>query len=457
MKRMIPLLLCLALLLAALPGPVSAETSARAYNLPQDLGACHYDMRDGTGAELVEEYTEAAIRDAWSRMVSEGIIRQNGKKYDLDKNGSYDVEIASTLYNNSYTIEHVVPLRTRNLSGDYAIAFPAAWISEWKQSGAYYCSAMIFHFADDEDLGMFTVDLREGPCALEIDTSKQANAFNYALSMLFDNGKMGAEQLPDQGWKFDLDLDGVYDVETGINDNWETIAAALPETKLTGAVTLRLTTAECQPAFDEPACCYSALTFIFPGGSVNPFTDVKEGDFDYDAVLWACYHNPQITNGTSQTRFSPNEGCTRGQVVTFLWRAMGRPEPASFSNPFKDVKPTDYYYKAVRWAAEMEITTGTSRTQFSPQKSCTRGQVVTFLYRAMHPPFEELGQTDFTDVNPQAFYYVAMCWAVRQGITKGTSATTFGPDKTCTRGQVVTFLYRAMQTQPAEPDTDLWS
>ena len=173
----------------------------------------------------------------------------------------------------------------------------------------------------------------------------------------------------------------------------------------------------------------------------NPFTDVAKGEYYYDPVLWAVNHVPQITNGTSPTTFSPNATCTRGQVVTFLWRAMGCPEPKSTKNPFTDVKSGDYSYKPVLWAVENNITNGTSATAFSPNSPCTRAHVVTFLWRAHQEP--AAGKTNpFTDVPAGQYYTDAVLWAVSKNITNGTSATTFSPARPCTRGQIVTFLYR---------------
>ncbi len=174
----------------------------------------------------------------------------------------------------------------------------------------------------------------------------------------------------------------------------------------------------------------------------NPFFDVKKGSFYYDAVLWAVNHAPQITNGIDATHFGPEAGCTRGQVVTFLWRTAGCPEPASKKNPFQDVKQGAFYYKAVLWAVDKGITKGTSATAFSPNATCTRGQIVTFLYRFKDSP-KASAKNPFKDVSKSAFYYSAMLWAVENGVTNGTSKTTFSPGATCTRGQVVTFLYRA--------------
>ena len=171
----------------------------------------------------------------------------------------------------------------------------------------------------------------------------------------------------------------------------------------------------------------------------NPFTDVKTGAFYEEAVLWAV--GKDITNGLTDTTFGPGKTCTRGQIVAFLWRAAGSPEPKTTTNPFTDVKEGKFYYKAVLWAVENGITNGTSATTFGPNNPCTRGQVVTFLWRAKGG--EKVSASNpFTDVN-KGFYVDAVAWAVKNEITTGVSATSFAPGKPCTRGQIVTFLYRA--------------
>ena len=171
----------------------------------------------------------------------------------------------------------------------------------------------------------------------------------------------------------------------------------------------------------------------------NPFVDVAEGRFYYKPVLWAVENN--ITAGMDATHFMPEMGCTRGQVVTFLWRAMGYPEPESGECPFVDVKSGKFYYKAVLWAAEKGITAGMDATHFAPEDTVTRGQFVTFLWRAEGKPAAS-GSNPFTDVNSGRFYYNAVLWAAQNGVTSGMTPNTFEPDRTCTRGQVVTFLYR---------------
>ena len=171
-----------------------------------------------------------------------------------------------------------------------------------------------------------------------------------------------------------------------------------------------------------------------------PFVDVPTGAYYYDAVAWAVENN--ITSGTSATTFGPNAACTRAQMVTFLWRAAGSPEPETTVNPFTDVSASAYYYEAVLWAAEQGITSGTSATTFSPDTTVTRGQTATFLWRYAGSP--AASGSSFTDVAADAYYANAVAWALNEGITNGTTATTFSPSSSCTRAQIVTFLYRYM-------------
>ncbi len=175
--------------------------------------------------------------------------------------------------------------------------------------------------------------------------------------------------------------------------------------------------------------------------SENPFTDITDGVYYYDAVLWAVEKG--ITSGASATTFNADGICTRAQTVTFLWRAMGSPEPTSKTCPFTDVKTDSYSYKAVLWATEKGITKGTSKTAFSPDMTVTRSQTVTFLWRTAGNPV--VGTVNpFTDVASRAYYYDAVLWAVKENITSGTGSTTFSPMDGCSRAQIVTFLYRCL-------------
>lgn len=185
------------------------------------------------------------------------------------------------------------------------------------------------------------------------------------------------------------------------------------------------------------------LADLFGDAKTQPsqkgFNDVKSGDYFYDAVNWAVEKG--ITTGTSATTFSPNASCTRAQIVTFLWRASGSPEPKTASNSFTDVAANAYYRKAVLWAVENGITTGTSATTFSPGAPCTRAQGVTFLWRANGSKAASAAAS-FTDVASDAYYAPAVAWAAEQNVTGGVGNGLFSPDTTCTRAQNVSMLYR---------------
>ena len=191
------------------------------------------------------------------------------------------------------------------------------------------------------------------------------------------------------------------------------------------------------------------FTFKMPASKVivepvfswdNPFADVAEDAYYAPAVEWALKND--VTGGTTATTFSPNAGCTRAQIVTFLWRAAGCPEPAG-TNSFTDVSADAYYAKAVAWAVEQGITSGTGGGKFSPGALCTRGQSMAFLYRAAGSP-EVFDDISFTDVSTGSYYADAVAWAAQNGITSGNGNGTFSPGSDCTRAQIMTFLYRWM-------------
>lgn len=174
----------------------------------------------------------------------------------------------------------------------------------------------------------------------------------------------------------------------------------------------------------------------------NPFKDVAKGKYYYYPVLWAVGKN--ITKGTTDTTFSPNNVCNRAQMVTFLWRASGSPTPKKSKNAFVDVKKSAYYYKAVLWAVENGITKGVDKAHFAPDQNVSRGQAVTFLYRAQNEPKIASAKTQFTDVSQSSYCGSAVAWAAKSGVTLGVSVNSFAPNDSCTRAQIVTFLYRSM-------------
>ena len=172
------------------------------------------------------------------------------------------------------------------------------------------------------------------------------------------------------------------------------------------------------------------------------FEDVKEKAFYAKAVDWAVQSG--VTNGTTKTTFSPDAFCPREQVVTFLWRAFGSETPKLSQCPFTDVKVGGYSEKAILWAVERGITRGVSDTRFDPAGVCTRAEVATFLHRALGKPSPAGDASAFRDLRAGAFYLKAVAWAVGAGVTKGTDSSHFAPDRSCTRGEIVTFLYRAL-------------
>ena len=208
-----------------------------------------------------------------------------------------------------------------------------------------------------------------------------------------------------------------------------------------------LETATTQAALDE---ALTGLLEAIEGLEENAFQfdDVKDPEaYYYDAVYWAFYHEPQVTTGTSDTTFGPGKDVTRGQAVTFLWRAAGEPKATSSNNPFEDVKESAFYYDAVLWAVEKGITTGTSSTKFTPNGTCTKAHIITFIWRWLGEP-AATGASPFTDVTESNWYYKSALWANENGLVDeatGVTADKFNPLETCTRGATVTFLYRASE------------
>ncbi len=182
------------------------------------------------------------------------------------------------------------------------------------------------------------------------------------------------------------------------------------------------------------------------------FADVDEGRYYYDDVMWAVEKG--ITSGVTDIRFAPDDTCTRAQLVTFLWRYNGSPEPEGGSTKFNDIKSSDYFYKAVLWAYQNEIVSGVSDNQFAPSKTCTRGEAITFLWRCQR--LRSGAAIDFTDVHSSDYYFYSVKWAVEKGITKGITQNQFAPANPVTRGQIVRFLHMADTTKSTVLDKSKW-
>jgi hypothetical protein len=247
------------------------------------------------------------------------------------------------------------------------------------------------------------------------------------------DAKLAAGTLAPAGGKIAWDKGDTTAVTANTAYAWTyTPADTANYTTLTGSITPYLVSAPGRSASGGTAAAAQ------PSGS-SPFTDVPESSYCYPAVVWAA--NSGVAEGKSAGLFAPSDTCTRAQAVTFLWRAMGSPEPAGTRNPFTDVSADAYYCKAVLWAAEKGITRGTTDTTFDPDGVVTRAQTVTFLWRAAGSP-AAAAANPFGDVAPGAYCAGAVAWAVGSGITEGTSAAAFSPAASCTRAQIVTFLWR---------------
>ncbi len=292
------------------------------------------------------------------------------------------------------------------------------------------------------DRGQLTIDLTQGAIMLKGETGNRAvlASLNAAAGTLVDKREGDPCRL-------DMDRDGTMDVDYFVEGIGSLTFELTGNVSVSGEFLLTLDQASvAMVAANGDSEYYSRLLFRFPdvsGGEQDlefpVFTDVPAGAYYHAATNWAVTHF--ITNGTSETTFSPDAACTRAQVATFLWRSAGCPA-ASSSNPFADVMEDAYYYDAVLWALEQGITKGTDTAHFSPDAACTRAQVVTFLHRFENTPSPGAAANPFADVAVGSYYYNAVLWALSQNITNGTDAAHFSPDAACTRGQVVTFLYR---------------
>lgn len=198
------------------------------------------------------------------------------------------------------------------------------------------------------------------------------------------------------------------------------------------------------------SCLLAVSVFSVPASAVGRFTDVPDNAYYADAVEWAVEND--ITFGTGANTFRPDAYCTRAQALTFIWKALGSPSSKYQYENFADVAPNDYFYDAVLWATENHITSGTSNTAFSPNQTVTRAQAMTFLYKAANAYWGETITNPFGDVRVSDYYYRAVLWAVGQNITSGTSATQFSPNAYCTRGQMMVFLYKYFVGDSANPN-----
>ena len=342
-------------------------------------------------------------------------------------------------------------------------------------TGGSFAAAELEDFIDPDQTVILTLELGEGATGAAVGALPTPERSGYAFAGWYTAADGGTAVTADTVFDANATLyarwteksedgehlitvdpvtGGSLEVSAGRADEGETVTiTAAPDD---GYELKKLTVTDSQDgAVPVQNAGEGRYTFVMPGSGVTvsasfvrsgeqtelPFTDVDSGAYYYDAVRWAVEQG--IASGVTGTAFAPGRGCTRAQLVTFLWRANGSPEPSVKENPFIDVKPDSYYYKAVLWAVEQGITSGVTETAFAPDRVCTRAQATVLLWRAEGSPAAS-GTHDFRDVAEGAYYADAVAWAVESGVTQGTTSTTFEPGTTCTRAQIMTFLHRAM-------------
>ena len=472
MTQTVSLLLTLAMVCVLLPGRASAES--------KDMGEENVDLT-GYGYDIIvdaipHQMTEDLLNEYRAFGKTMGYLSRNGmiryepkeeeayftgERIDLDLDGFYDITISVANDGIYYYLVYKADPETR-LSGDYPMRLNSEdrkYLDDDPNVSLYY-STINFKFSpySEYDLGTEHMDLSVGshrvivdgpPHQMDEDTLKEFHAQSKTFGWLINSNRIIKTHIPGDGntfgkLRYDLDCDGHFDIYSVVPTSrmFSTMDYyADPETNLYGSYTLNLTKAEQAELINaDPDYYYSGLRFEFP-----MFSDTKLGKYYTMPVRWAYCHDPRITAGSSEGLFNPNQTCTREQIVTFLWKAAGAPEPDSPEDLFTDVKPGKYYTKAVQWAVQTGITTGVGDGKFGVGKPCTREQVVTFLWKAWGSRPPKYAENPFSDVEKGKYYYYAVLWANMNDITSGTSASVFGVGKPCTRGQIVTFLYKAAQ------------
>ncbi|MBQ1303177.1 MAG: S-layer homology domain-containing protein [Firmicutes bacterium] len=405
-----------------------------------------YDLDLTEGSVTVKDEDLNCLINALLADDEAGVINckqdTNTYDFDLDKDGAADFRMVT---NDEGTSAEITALESDFAEEKAVLDTPLAQSIAMAALDQPFFTQVTVYFKEKEparDLGSCTVDLSKGI------TTKNKDEWEGILASL--NGLNFTKKIKTKkdGDKtlIDLDKDGHNDVTVELKTDGGAVLTFDEENsrmKKDASFTLGNPEISAINTFDRKTY-YKELVFKIPQEKL-PFVDVAESDYFYEAVKWALHES--ITKGTDDTHFSPEQACTRAQVVTFLWRGAGSPEPSASTNPFSDVKAEDYFYKAVLWAVEKNITKGMSETEFAPESPCTRAQVVTFLHRYEETPAPGSITNPFTDVAASDYFYNAVLWAVDKNITKGMTETTFEPNLSCTRAQIVTFLYRDMGTE----------
>ena len=328
--------------------------------------------------------------------------------------------------------------------------------------GQYTIESMYINVINDvEPADLYEVDLTGPGSQLDIKKAEYEEILKGTLDaavrgqqIQYEESDMKINGLTVTVTQYDLDTDNQFDIMVTPSENGY-ILSLMPESMKEDDFFLDLNEASVYAAQHQSGGYALTLAFrVNKPALMNPFEDVLKDNYYYDPILWAFHHDPQITKGLTTTQFGIDEKCTRAQIVTFLWRAAGCPEPSKETTDFQDVDLSSWYGKAVLWAVDEGITSGISKTEFNPDGDCTRAQVVTFLFRYAGEPDTTSPDCDFKDLDYSQYYINAVMWAVKYKITKGTGEDTFGPYDPCTRSQIVTFLYRLLYSHNVLDEND---
>ncbi len=392
-----------------------------------NLGEYVFDMRQGDADYPWKE--DEALSDSMEALSGRIDIVLPG--FDLNKDGIWDFRVITE--NGADVLR---PNPDSPITGVYSYPQTQEAVEYFEGRGLHYYSPISFLFqAPELEKGEYVFDMTEGPAELPI-----INFLADEMTRILNGGY----NVTPVGEGYDLDGDGIWDIRQ-FREGLMWYYGANPESAISGSFYYHLSDALIRSLIAEQHPYYDPIVFRFPQKEPeNPFEDVPKGKYYHDAVLWAIHHRPPITGGTDSTHFSPNETCTREQIVTFLYAAYGKPGHHQTTCPFKDVAKGKYYYDPVLWAVENFITGGVEPTLFGVGQPCTREQVMTFLWKAEGSPNPKTTNCPFDDVQPGKYYYKAILWAVENGVTGGVEPNLFGVGEPCTRGQVVTFLYKIL-------------
>lgn len=439
-KRIASLLL--ALLLCAAP------TAALADRTPgRNLGGLTVDLRGGEAEYSGVERAGPLMRTLSAADCAVDVLPGDPVRLDLDRDGSPDIDYVPSLYALSLSCDSAISVGDRftlTLSKSALTRLSEQGEGDFYDSLTFLLPPLRWEPTARTEL---VLDLRDGPLTRE---QRFFDPMFYTLEAFAGTGRVARSAVGANIW-YDLDRDGVYDLCLHDDGAGQGVLRFQAESALPDTFSLNLGAAELEALRTMRAGTYAErLSFLLRAVPVFPFVDVAETDACYEAVAWAWLSEPPIVRGIDASHFGPNSTVTRGQAVTFLWRAVHCPEPRTAANPFADVREGDYSYKAVLWANENGITVGTDEAHFSPNQICSTAHIVTFLYRTMNQDEVRKGN--------DGWYQVAAEWGNGWPNLGAGVGLAILPGVRCPRSAVVSYLYRTFGgTWSYWPGTEPWN